>query len=128
MGHRPSANDEVQLLRQATREAHEAAQQLKDVIREAKLLAVTLVEQFEEIHHREIRQLSNYFTEESNRHAASLNRDVERARDMIFQEIMSGELVLDRSSMTARIRFGGTAFADHEPPPFPEQAQKRITE
>ena len=124
MGHRPTASEEVQQLRQATREAHEAAQELRAAIREAKALEPGLVAQFEAVHQREIQQLSNYFNEESNRHAAQLNADVERAKDMIMNDIMSGELVLNADKNEVRLRLGGHRFDEHQPPPYPRVTKK----
>ena len=124
MGHRPSASEEVQQLRQATREAHEAAQQLKAVIREARALEPALVAQFEDIHRREIQQLSNYFTEESNRSCASLNHAVEQAREIITDQIMSGEAVFDPRACKVTIRFGPGKFDDAVPPPYPQAPKK----
>lgn len=121
MGHKLSASDEAQQLRQATREAHEAMQGLADAIREANLLAPRLVADFEATHAREVKQLSNFFTEESNRAAADLNAAVEQARTMIANEIMAGEAVFDRETMTVSIRWGGMAFDSQVPLPFPNE-------
>ena len=119
MGHHPSASEEVQQLRQATREAHEAMQDLLAAIREARALAPSLVDEFQRIHTGEIRQLSNYFTSESNRQAASLNADIRHAREMIFNQIMAGELVLDPVRNVVFLRLGDVAFDDHQPVPYP---------
>ena len=124
MGHRPSAGEEVQLLRQATREAHEAAQELKAAIREARALEPGLIAQFEAVHQREIRQLSNFFTEESNRSSASLNHAVEQARETVTNQIMSGEAVFDRRTGKITIRFGPGKFDDQVPPPYPQVTKK----
>ena len=124
MGHRLSPGEEVQQLRQATREAHEAAQALHAAIREARALEPGLIAQFEAIHQREIQQLSNHFNEESNRHAAALNADVERAKDMIMNDIMSGELVLSADKREVRLRLGNRRFDDQVPPPYPQVAKK----
>ena len=124
MGHRPTASEEVQLLRQATREAHEAIQELRAVIREARALAPGLVSDFETVHQREVQLLSNHFNEESNRHAAQLNADIERARDMIMNDIMSGELVLSADKREVRLRLGPYRFDDRQPPPYPRVTKK----
>lgn len=120
MGHRLTASEEVQQLRQATREAHEAAQELKAAIREAKALESGLIAQFEAIHRREIELLSNHFTEESNRHAAALNADIKRAKDMIMNDIMSGELVLSADKREVRLKLGNYRFDEHQPIPYPQ--------
>ena len=127
MGHRLTPEQEVQQLRQATREAHEAMQGLNAAIREARSLEPIVVAHFEEVHRREIEQLSNYFTEESNRHAAALNADVERAREMINQQIMSGKAVFDRHTSTVTITWGPGAFDANAPLPYPHVAQKEDT-
>jgi hypothetical protein len=127
MGRKPVLTDEEQRLRQATREAHEAAQELRAAIKEARSLEPLVVAHFEEVHRREIEQLSNYFTEESNRHAAALNADVERAREMINEQIMSGKAVFDRHTSTVTISWGPGAFDDSAPLPYPHVAQKEDT-
>ncbi|HTM85006.1 MAG TPA: hypothetical protein VL179_08905 [Mycobacterium sp.] len=124
MGHRLTASEETAALKATIREAHEATKTLRAAIKEAKELGATLVTDFERIHATEIRQLSNHFTEESNRHAASLNADIKRAKDMIFNQIMSGELVLDPQTGTVRLRLGGGRFDEHVPPPYPQVAPK----
>lgn len=128
MGRKPVLTDEEQRLRQATREAHEAAQELRAAIREARSLEPLVVSHFEEVHRREIEQLSNYFTEESNRHAASLNADVERAREMINEQIMSGKAVFDRHTGTVTISWGPGAFDANAPLPYPHVARKEEQE
>ena len=124
MGHRLTASEEVQLLRQATREAHEAAQELRGVIREARALEPGLVAQFEAVHQREIQQLSNYFTEESNQQSANLNAAVEQARETITNQLMTGEATIDRHSGMITIRFGPGKFDDQVPPPYPHATPK----
>lgn len=124
MGHRLTASEEAQLLRQATREAHEAAQALKAAIREARALEPTLVSEFEAVHHREIQQLSNYFTEESNRSSANLNAAVEQARKIITNQLMTGEATIDRHAGMITIRFGPGKFDDQVPPPYPHATPK----
>lgn len=121
MGRKPTPSEEVQQLRQATREAHEATQALNAALKEAGLLAPRLVADFEATHRREISQLSNFFTEESNRAAADLNAAVEQARTMIANEIMAGEAVFDRDTMTVSIKWGGMAFDSQVPLPFPNE-------
>jgi len=120
VGHRLSASEEAQLLRQATREAHEAVKDLRSAIREARALQPALVSEFEAVHQREIDQLSNHIAEESNRHAAALNADIERARDMIWNQVMSGELVLSADKREVRLILGAVRFDANQPPPYPE--------
>ena len=124
MGRKLSASEETELLRQVTREAHEATQALRAAIRDARALAPQLVSEFEAVHTREIQQLSNYFTEESNRCSADLNAHVERAREMINDQIMAGKAVFDRNTSTVTISWGPGAFDAQVPIPYPQVAQK----
>jgi F0F1-type ATP synthase membrane subunit b/b' len=128
MGHRLTASEETALLRQVTREAHEATQALRAAIKEAKELSTALVGEFERIHASEIKQLSNFFTGESNRAAAYLNAAVEQARTMIAEQIMAGEAVFDRGTATVSIKWGGMAFDSQVPLPFPEQPTWKETQ
>lgn len=124
MGHTLTPSEEAQQLRQATREAHEAMQGLSDLLRQVKQLHPTLVADFEAVHDREIKLLSNFLNEESNRLAADLNRHVDAAKQMISDQIMAGEAVFDRDTATVRIRFGSTKFDDQTPLPYPEVTPK----
>lgn len=124
MGHKLTASEETALLQRVTREAHEATRAARQATREARQLADQLVSDFEAIHAREIQQLSNYFTEESNRHAASLNADVERARAMIFEEIMAGTLVLNPLTGELSLRWGDVRFDERQPLPYPQTPPK----
>lgn len=127
MGRNIPAGQEAQALRRLIRQAHEAAKKLDDSIRQADRLADRLVADFEAIHAREIKQLSNFFTEESNRHAADLNADVERAGAMIVEEIMAGELRLDPAQQSFTLRLGATRFDEHQPLPYPSTPPKEST-
>lgn len=124
MGKPLTASEETALLKDTVRQAHEVLKDLKNAIRQADRLADRLVADFEAIHHREIKQLSNYFVEESNRAAADLNAAVENARLMIKDQIMTGEAVFDRNTATVSISFGSGAFDDQVPPPYPHLAVK----
>lgn len=124
MGKRLTASEETALLQDTVRAAHEATQGLRAAIREANQLAPTLVSEFERIHAREVEQLSNHFTSESNRHAAALNADVHRAKEMIFNQIMSGELVLDPDTGVITLRLGTARFDQDVPPPYPNREPK----
>lgn len=124
MGRRLTASEETQVLAGVIRAGHELLKDLKAAIRDARALELGLVGQFEAIHHREIKQLSNYFNEESNRASADLNDTVERARVMIRDQLMAGEAVFDRNTASVTIRFGTGAFDDQVPPPYPEVTTK----
>lgn len=127
MGHNRSASEEAQQLRQATREAHEAAQELRDAIKEARALAPALVADFERVHATEIKQLSNHMTQEANRASAELNTTVDQAKEMIFNRIMAGELVLDRANNVVKLRLGDWRFDEHVPPPYPQATPRKET-
>lgn len=120
MGRKPDLSQEEQRLRQATREAHEAAQYLRDVIREANQLIPTLIEQFEKHHEKEMNQLSNHLIAESNRLNAQLNADIETARQIVNDQIMAGHAVFDVTTRTVTITWGPGRFNDTEPLPHPE--------
>lgn len=121
MGKRLTASEETALLQQTVREAHEATQALLAAIKEAGLLAPRLVADFEATHHREMAQLSNHFTQESNRASADLNAAIEQARKMIADQIMSGKAVFDRHTSTVTISWGEGAFDSGVPLPFPNE-------
>lgn len=127
MGHRIEPGTEAAVLRELISEARRAAGELRAAIKEAKELAPGLVGNFEQIHADEIAQLSNFFAAESNRHAAGLNADIDRARKMILEEIMAGEVIFDRHTYTVSIKWNGTRFADNQPLPYPNQAPKETS-
>lgn len=119
MGHRLTPSEEAQQIRQATREAHEAAQQLKDLLREARLLAATLTTEYQAYHDRELKELANALIAEHNQASADLNTAIEQARIMIVNQIMTGSAVFDRSTSTVTISWGAGKFDDQQPPPYP---------
>jgi len=124
VGHRLTTAEETRLLRDTVREAHETLKDLRAAIREARTLTTEMVSEFERIHAREIEQLSNHMAAESNRHAAQLNVEVARAKDMIFKQIMAGELIIDPLAGAVRLRFGDWKFDDQQPPPYPNTPPK----
>lgn len=124
MGRKPDLTAEEQRLRDTIRIAHEAIQELRAAIREARALEPRLVEQFEATHHREIQQLSNYFQTEMNRQSAELNTAVRAARVEITDQLAMAELVIDRDTKQARLLFSGSKFDDQIPLPYPELAPK----
>lgn len=127
MGRKLTASEETALLQQTIKAAHEATQALNDAIRQATRLAPQLVSDFEDTHRREIELLSNYMTAEANRHAAALNAEVEQARRMINDQIMSGKAVFNRHTSTVTITWGPGSFNDSQPPPYPLVAQREDT-
>lgn len=127
MGHRLTPSEEAQQIRQATREAHEAAQQLKDLLKEARLLTATLTTEYQAYHDREIKELGNALAIEHNQASADLNTAIEQARIMIVNQIMTGSAVFDRSTSTVTISWGAGKFDDHQPLPYPEVTAKEST-
>lgn len=124
MGHRLTPEQEVKALRDATREAHEALQGLRDAIRQADRLSDNLVKDFEAIHAREMKVLSNHLTAESNRVAAEANAAIDVAQEMIMKQIMAGEATLNTRTRTVTIKFGAGRFDDQQPPPYPDTTTK----
>ncbi len=124
MGRKLSPQEEAVVLSDLIRQAHEAMQGLRDVIRTADAITPNLVAQYEASHHREIKQLSNHLFEQSNRVAADLNTQIEQARVMITDQIMAGEAIFDRHTSTVIIKFGPGAFDDQQPLPYPEVTPK----
>lgn len=121
MGKRLTASEETALLQATVREAHEATQALRVAIKDAKELGLMLVSEFERIHATEIKQLSNFFTKESNRVSADLNTRIEQARKMITDQIMAGKAVFDADRREVVISFGPYAFDSAVPPPYPNE-------
>lgn len=120
MGHRLSASEEVQQLRQATREAHEAMQGLRDLLRQARDLAANLTADYQAYHDRELKELANALNIEHNQASRDLNASIETARNMIANQIMAGKAVFDAKTSTVVISWGTSAFDDHVPPPYPD--------
>jgi F0F1-type ATP synthase membrane subunit b/b' len=124
MGNRPTPSEEVQQIRQATREAHEAMQGLADLIRQARELAANLTTAYQAYHDRELKELANALAAEHNQISTDLNASVERARIMISTQIMAGVAVFDQNTSTVSIRFGQGRFDDQQPLPYPEVTTK----
>lgn len=120
MGKHVPNGQEATVLRELISDARRAVGELFEAIKEAKELKASLVPDFERIHAEEIKQLSNFFTSESNRHAADLNKNIERAREMIFKRIMAAEVTFDRHTNQVTMRWDGTLFDDQQQPPYPE--------
>lgn len=124
MGQRLTPEQEAQRLRQATREAHEAMQGLKDLLRQAKDLAANLTTDYQAYHDRELKELANALAIEHNQVARDLNESIETARRLITEQIMAGEATFDAVTSTVVIRFGNGAFDQNVPLPYPEIASK----
>lgn len=124
MGKPLSASEETALLKDTVRQAHEVLKDLRAAIREARALAPELVAGYEATHHREIKQLSNFFQSEMNRQSAELNTAVRAARIEITDQLAMAELVIDRDTKQARLLFSGRKFDDQIPLPYPEVTTK----
>lgn len=120
MGRKPELSQEEQRLRQATRDAHEAAQHLRDAIRDYRLLEHELVTRFEEVCDREIRDLSNQLQREMNRQSARLNDAVENARAMIIDQLAVSDMEFDEITRKITVHFTAMRFDDTVPLPYPE--------
>lgn len=127
MGHRLSASEEAQLLRQATREAHEAAKDLRAAIREARRLAPALVDDFQAVSDRELMQFANHLQTEMNRQAAELNTAVDQARTAIIDQLRASELEYDETSGRIKIIFGAGRFDANCPLPYPNTTKQEST-
>lgn len=121
MGKRLTASEETALLQATVREAHEATQALRAAIRDAKELALRLVSEFERIHATEVKQLSNFFTGESNRSSAELNTAIEQARKMITDQIMAGKAVFNADRREVVLSFGAGRHVVAVPLTFPNE-------
>jgi CRISPR/Cas system-associated protein Csm6 len=124
VGRKVDLTPEEQRLVDLIRQAHEAMTDLKAVIREARALQPALVAGYEATHHREIKQLSNFFQSEMNRQSAELNAAVRAARSEITDQLAMAELVIDRDTKQARLLFSGRKFDDQIPLPYPDQPVK----
>jgi hypothetical protein len=124
VGRKPDLTAEEQRLRDTIRIAHEAIQELRAAIREARTLEPDLVAKYEAFHHREIKQLSNFFQSEMNRQSTELNAAVRAARIEITDQLAMAELVIDRDTKQVRLLFSGSKFDDQIPLPYPDQPVK----
>lgn len=127
MGHKPTPAEEIELLRETIRDAHAAIKDLRAEIRRADRLAPQLVEAFEQLHEREIEQLSNHMTAEANRQSALLNESVSQARQWILQQLTAQELVLDPANGVVLLNFPNRPLDDDVPLPYPQHQTKEDT-
>src|SRR6267154_1317935 len=102
MGRKLTPDEEHQALKAIIREGHEVIQALHAAIREARVLEPGLVARFEELHLREMQQLSDHMNAEHNRISAELNTAVGEARQEILHQLTPVELDLDKDGRTAR--------------------------
>ena len=127
MGRTLTPDQEIQQLKALIREAHEVLNDLNRAMKEAKRLTPSLIAEFEMVHEREIRQVSNHLAAESNRIATVLNTHVEIARTAIMEQLTISELLYDHVNGDLRLRWKGTAFDDQQPPPYPDTPPKEET-
>lgn len=112
------------MLTAATRAAHEAAQEIKDLIREAITLRATLITEFERIHRTEIKELSNHLTSEANRQASQLNTEVRAARQAILEHLSTLKPHLDTENGLIVLEMPDALFNDQQPMPYPPRTTK----
>lgn len=124
MGRKLTASEETQLLIDTVREAHEVLQALYAAIRDARNLAPSLVADFDQLHHREMAQLTNHLQSEHNRAAAELNQAVKEARTQIVDWLTVAELVLDPETGSLHFLFPHGMFQEDVPLQFPEYTTK----
>lgn len=124
MGRTPDIPDEIRVLRDVIREAHEAVKDLRSAIRDAQQLAPDLTKRFEEHANREMRDLDNHLQAETNRKAAELNAAVHIARDAIVNQLLITEMVLDPDTQSVSFHFPRMKFNDLEQLPHPEVLPK----
>lgn len=127
MGKQLTPAEEAQVLREVTREAHECLKDLRAAMREAQTMANGMVKEFETIHTREIRQISNYFVEESNRQSARLNDAISNARQVINNQLMTGEATYYPDTAMITIRWGEGGFDENAPLPYPNEPTPEST-
>jgi uncharacterized protein (DUF433 family) len=99
-------------------------QGLRDLLREARQLTLTLTADYQAYHDNELKQLSNALSIEQNQAARDLNEAIENARILITDQIMAGEAVFDAKTSTVIIRFGAGAFDPNILLPYPEVTPK----
>jgi hypothetical protein len=99
-------------LREATREAHGAAKDLRDAIREAKGLLAQYAEACElaafNAARDEMIRGTRHLQQQMNRQAGELNVAIDRAREQATRALVPIEATLDGSKLT--IRFAGGEF------------------
>jgi F0F1-type ATP synthase membrane subunit b/b' len=124
MGRRPTPAEEAAAVKAAVREAHEAIQELRDLLKQARQLTPSLMQRFEYQANKEIKEMSNWVTSESNRHAADLNASVGQARSMIMEAITHANLTLNPETGLFTLKFPAIEFDDQVPPPYPAKPRK----
>lgn len=117
MGRRLTASEETRLLQDTIRQAHEAAQALKQAIREARAAEADVINGFERVANREIGELGRELNRKSNEAAAQLNEAVERARDHIVDLLTVSSIKLDRDRDVFMVEFPSGGFDDQVPDP-----------
>ena len=128
MGRRLTASEETALLQATVREAHEATQGLRDSIRDALMLTVRLVDDFQAIADAEVRDFSNHLQTEINRQSAELNAAVDKARDVILHQLTATEMIIDKENEVVRLKFPPGKFDDNQRLPYPHIAKQERTQ
>lgn len=117
MARRLTPAEEIQLLREVTRDAHAATKDLRHAIAEAHALTPVLVGAFEAHHAREMQALSDHLNDQANDVARQLNESVDTARQVIIQALTAQELVLDPDNRVIRLKFAPVRLDDNVPSP-----------
>lgn len=122
-----SITEEMRIIRDVIREAHEAVKDLRNAIRDANRLAPTLTDRFREHADREIGELDNHLQAIINDQSTQLNAAVKTARDAIIKHLLITEMVLDPDTQRVSFHFPPIRFADDTPPPRPDVQPKEVT-
>lgn len=127
MGKTPTPEQELEQLRELIHEAHGVIGDLRRELREARKLTARYQASFEVTANDEIRRLANWIQTELNRHAVSLNADVDKARAEITRQLTTTKLILDPVGDRFEVQFKSGQFAENDPLPYPDHPVKDIT-
>ena len=125
MGRKPDLTAEEQQLKAATREAHEAIQELKDLIKQVKALTPDLVHDFEHRINTEIMKMSNHVTAEANRVSKQINDSLPEWRAQIVRLLSVSELVLDSAGHVTKLVMDTSSLDANVPMPYPSHIQPK---
>jgi len=125
MGKTLTPEQEAEQLRAIIREAHEVLGDLRRTIKEASTLVTRMISGFEQLHAREMAQLSNHLQAEANRAAAQLEEEVQTAQQYILKRLTAADLTLDLHEGVAVLHFPAGMFDDQIPAPYPADPSER---
>lgn len=121
MGHDPDPAAEAEQLRGLIRDAHAAVKDLRAAMRQAAQLGAALAADFEATANREVMDMSNQLQALSNEYAATLNAQIEAARQEIAQHLFDARIQYDETADNFMVVFRGAKFIEDTPPPYPER-------